>query len=138
MIPKTDARSAPSRTWTQRSIAVNALADQYSADMLHTRALTGLVEVDRLRYEWAVQREPQWCTVDGWRGMVVSVCQLGQQRQALLEFPMPESGNGSQYRRRPPVNDTIAANGIRAALAAGWDPTSRGKPDTYMVDANGN
>lgn len=105
--------------------------------MLHTRNLNGVVEVDGLTYEWALQREPQWCTVDGWRGMVVSVRQAGEQREALLEFPMPKSGNGSQHRRRPPINHAIAANGVRAALAAGWEPASRGKPDTYMVDANG-
>jgi len=105
--------------------------------MLHTRDLTGLVEVDGVHYEWAVEREPQWCTADGWRGMVVSVRQVDRPREALLEFPVPKAGNGSPYRRRPQVNDAIARNCVRAALAAGWDPTSRGKPETYMVDANG-
>jgi hypothetical protein len=28
--------------------------------------------------------------------------------------------------------------GIRAALEAGWDPESRGKPVVFMVDADGN
>ena len=107
------------------------------AGMLHSRDLTGIIEVDGLNYEWTLQREPQWCTADGWRGMVVTVRQVGEQREALLEFPMPKSGNGSQYRRRPQVSNAIAANGVRAALAAGWEPASRGKPETYMVDANG-
>jgi len=31
----------------------------------------------------------------------------------------------------------MATNGVRAALAAGWVPATRGKPETYMVDANG-
>jgi len=117
-------------------VAVVALVDQVQHEMLHTRDLAGIVEVDGLRYEWAVQREPQWCTADGWRGMVVAVRQVEEQREALLEFPMPKSGNGSQYRRRPQLNNAIAANGVRAALAAGWEPSSRGKPETYMVDAN--
>lgn len=105
--------------------------------MLHKRDLSGTVDIDGRFYEWSVQREPQWCTADGWRGMVVSVRLAGGQREALLEFPMPKSGNGSQHRRRPPINDTIAANGVRAALASGWEPMSRGKAETYMVDANG-
>lgn len=105
--------------------------------MIHTRDQTGTVEVDGLRYEWSIQREPQWCTVDGWRGMMVSVRLVDEQREALLEFPMPKSGNGSQYRRRPQINNSIAGNGVRAALAAGWEPMSRGKPLTYMVDASG-
>ena len=68
---------------------------------------------------------------------MVSVRQVEEQRETLLEFPMPKSGNGSQHRRRPQINYTIAANGVRAALSAGWEPVSRGKPVTYMVDANG-
>jgi hypothetical protein len=105
--------------------------------MLHTRDLADSIEVDGLTYEWAVQREPQWCTADGWRGLVLSIRQRGEQREALLEFPMPKSGNGSPHRRRPKIGKAIVSNGVRAALAAGWEPTSRGKPETYMVDANG-
>jgi len=114
------------------------LVDQYARPMLHTRDLTGIIEVDGQSYRWTVQREPRWCTVDGWRGMIVSLRQANAQREALLEFPMPKSGNGSQHRRRPQIDDAIAANGVRAALAAGWEPTSRGKPERYLVDANGH
>ena len=105
--------------------------------MLHTRSLSGIINVDGLNYVWAVQREPQWCTVDGYRGMVISVQQEGEQREVWLEFPIPQSGNGSLHLRRPKITDTIVANGVRAALAAGWEPSSRGKTATYMVDANG-
>ncbi len=106
--------------------------------MLHTRNLAGTIEVDGLKYEWTLQREPQWCHADGWRGMAVMVRQMGERREAVLEFPMPRSGNGSQHRRRPQINDAIAANGVRAVLAAGWEPASRGKAQTFMVDANGH
>jgi hypothetical protein len=107
--------------------------------MLHTRDLIGAIEVDGLKYEWELLREPQWCTADGWRGMTVSLREVGAQREAVLEFPMPRGvGNGSPHRRRPALNDRIATNGVRAALAAGWEPGSRGKPMTFMVDDNGN
>jgi hypothetical protein len=106
--------------------------------MLHTRDLAGTIEVDGQTYEWTLQREPQWCTADGWRGMTVVVRLAGAQRDAIFEFPMPKrTTNGSPQRQRPAINDSIAANGVRAALAAGWEPTSRGKPVIYMVDANG-
>lgn len=39
--------------------------------------------------------------------------------------------------RRPQVNQRIVENGVRAALAAGWEPSSRGKPVTFEVDAEG-
>jgi hypothetical protein len=107
--------------------------------MLHKRDLAGVVEIDGQKYEWELQREPQWCTADGWRGMTVALRQAGAQRQAVLEFPMPKrTQNGSPQRRRPRINDAIAANGVRAALAAGWEPASRGKPVVFLVDANGS
>lgn len=116
-------------------IAVIAGGRQNSP-MLHTRNFADTIEVDGLTYEWSVQREPQWCTADGWRGLVLSIQLEGEQREALLEFPTPKSGNGSPHRRRPKINKTVVANGVRAALAAGWVPRSRGRAETYMVDAN--
>jgi hypothetical protein len=106
--------------------------------MLHKRDLSGIVVVDDQQFEWALQREPQWCTADGWRGMTVSVRQVDAQREAVLEFPMARrTTNGSPQRQRPSITDAIAANGIRAALSAGWEPQSRGKPVVFMVDADG-
>jgi hypothetical protein len=104
--------------------------------MLHTRDLSGTVEVDGLQYEWAVQREPQWCTVDGWRGMTVMLRCRDAQREAILEFPMPPLRG--RHLHRPEVNRRVVENGVRAALAAGWDPASRGKAVVFEVDANGS
>jgi hypothetical protein len=107
--------------------------------MLHTRDLKNTTEVDGLRYEWAVRREPQWCTVDGWKGMAITLRQRDAQREAVLEFPMP-SAKRSKFQpqlRRPQINQQILENGTRAALAAGWEPTSRGKPVVFEVDAKG-
>ncbi|TAK17011.1 MAG: hypothetical protein EPO38_01310 [Rhizorhabdus sp.] len=107
--------------------------------MLHTRDLNGVVEVDGEQYEWSLQREPQWCTVDGWKGMAVSLRHRDAGREALLEFPMPSSRRSKlqPQLRRPQINQRIIENGVRAALAAGWNPASRGKPITFEVDANG-
>jgi len=106
--------------------------------MLHKRDLAGVVEVDGQKFEWELQREPQWCTADGWRGMTIALQQVDAQREAVLKFPMPKRpSNGSPQLQRPKINDAIAVNGVRAALLAGWEPTSRGKPIVYMVDVNG-
>ena len=106
--------------------------------MLHTRDLTGTVDVDGLAYEWALQREPQ-CTVDGWRGMTIALQLRDAQRVAILEFPMPSARRSKlqPQLRRPQVNPRILQNGVRAALAAGWEPSSRGKPMIFGVDADG-
>lgn len=106
--------------------------------MLHTRDLTGTIEIDGQKYIWTLLREPQWCHRDGWRGMTVSVRKIDGQREAVLEFPMPRRGNGSGNLIRPKINDAIAANCVRAALGAGWEPTSRGKTQTFMVDSSGS
>lgn len=108
--------------------------------MTKTRDISGTVEVDGSQYDWAIQREPQWCTADGWRGMTIILRATDAQREAVLEFPMPPA-NRSKLQpqlRRPQVNSLIIENGVRAALAAGWIPSSRGKTVVFEVDANGN
>jgi hypothetical protein len=105
--------------------------------MVHTRSLAGIAEVNGLKFEWQLQREPQ-CTADGWKGMTVSLRQLGSQREALLEFPTPKRLLKGLPKGRSQLNDVIAARGIHAALSAGWEPESRGKPVVFMVDADGN
>jgi hypothetical protein len=102
------------------------------------QSLTGTVDVDGFKYEWELQREPQWSDADGWRGMTISLLQEDTQRGALLEFPPPKRLMKGMQRGRLQINDAIVARGIRAALQAGWEPTSRGKPMVFVVDADGN
>ncbi len=106
--------------------------------MFNTRSLAGAVDVDGLNYTWELQREPQWCDADGWKGMTVSLLQKDTQRGALLEFPPPKRLMKGLQRGRLQINDAIIARGVRAALLAGWEPASRGKPMVFMVDAEGN
>jgi len=105
--------------------------------MVHLRSLAGTVDIDGLKYEWELQREPQF-TADGWKGMTVSLRQVDTQREALLEFPTPKRLLKGLPKGRSQINDAIATRGIRAALSAGWEPASRGKPMVFMVDANGD
>jgi hypothetical protein len=106
--------------------------------MLNIRSSSSSVDVDGVRYEWQIQREPQWSDADGWKGMTVSLQQQDTQRAALLEFPPPKRLLKGLPRGRLQINDALLARGVRAALLAGWDPSSRGKPVVFMVDADGN
>lgn len=71
--------------------------------------------------------------------MTIALRLRDAQRVAILEFPMPPARRSKlqPQLRRPQVNPRIVENGIRAALAAGWDPISRGKPVSFEVDSNG-
>jgi hypothetical protein len=106
--------------------------------MLQTHRLAGTVDVDGFQYEWEVRREPQWSEIEGWQGMTVALLQKDTQRGALLEFPPPKRLLKGLQRGRLQINDAILARGIRAALAAGWEPDSRGKTMWFTVDADGN
>lgn len=107
--------------------------------MRHTRSLNGTIEVEGHQYLWELRREPQWCTVDGWKGMAIALRRVDAQREAILQFAMPSSRRSKlqPQLRRPQVNPRILENGVRAALAANWDPASRGKSVAIDVDANG-
>jgi hypothetical protein len=56
----------------------------------------------------------------------------------LLEFPPPKRLLKGLQRGRLQVSDAVVIRGIQAALDAGWEPASRGKPMVFMVDADGN
>ena len=105
-----------------------------SRDML-TR---GTVDIDGFKYDWALLSEPQISSTDGWKGMTVSLRRQDMPREAVLEFPTPKRLLRGLPKGRSHINDALAAKGVRAALLAGWDPASRGKTMTFMVDANGD
>ncbi len=106
--------------------------------MQNMRNLTGTVDVDGDTYAWELRQEPQWSDVDGWRGMTIALLQKDTKRGAVLEFPPPQRLLKGMQRGRLQINDAIVCRGIRAALAAGWEPGSRGKPMVFTVDADGN
>ena len=88
-------------------------------------------------YKWCIHHQPKWCTVDGWKGLAVCV-ELAEhpQRVLILEFPY-ERGSRRYNPRLQHVTPTAEQlqQGISAALAAGWNPESRGKPYVHIVGA---
>lgn len=106
--------------------------------MNHKTGRGGTVDIDGVKYDWELLTEPQLSSDDGWKGMTISLRQQDMTREAVLEFPTPKRLMRGLPKGRLQINDTIAARGVRSALAAGWDPASRGKPTTFMVDPDGN
>lgn len=109
-----------------------------AATMSNARSNTGTVNVDGLKYDWQLQREPQLSDDAGWKGMTICLQQRDTQREALLEFPAPKRLLKGLPRGRLQIDDATIARSVRAALAAGWEPMSRGKPMVFTVDAEGN
>ena len=86
---------------------------------------------------WHLQREQQSGTADGCRGAAIRVCVTeGTRRDLLLEYPTPEMPKVGWTRvdlGRPAIVAAKVEAHIREAMAAGWDPDSRGKPYVYRV-----
>jgi len=106
--------------------------------MTKIHKLAGLVHVDGLQYEWEVRSEPKWAQSEGWKGATVALLRTHTQRGAVLEFPPPKRLLKGMQLGRLQISDAIISRGIQAALLAGWEPESRGKPVVYMVDSDGN
>lgn len=100
--------------------------------------LAGIVDVDGAQYEWELRSEPQLTETQGWKGMTIALLQKGTQRGALLEFPPPKRLLKGLPRGRLQVSEAVVCRGVRAALQAGWQPETRGRPMIFMVDADGN
>ena len=98
----------------------------------------GAVEVDGATYDWGLQREPHQSDDEGWKGMTISLLQRGAKREAWVEFPPAKRLLKGLPRGRLQLDSATIARCVRAALAAGWEPTSRGKPVMFTVDAEGN
>ncbi|MBL8630786.1 MAG: hypothetical protein JNM81_14225 [Rhodospirillaceae bacterium] len=108
---------------------------------VHTRALSGVINVDGDDYEWSLRREARHSKTG--HGMAIAIKLVGAKREAVLDFPMPKPIDGAAREwswkwLRPKITDDILTNGIRGAIAAGWRPTSRGKTETFSVDKDGN
>lgn len=106
--------------------------------MAKSRTQSGTIDVDGVTYEWHLQREPHLSDDEGWKGMAVSLLQQNAKREALLEFPPPKRLLKGMPRGRLQLDDATILRCVRAALSAGWEPMSRGRPVVIVVDAEGN
>jgi hypothetical protein len=97
------------------------------------------IEVDGEPYVWRVQRRPQWSSVAAdCRGMALAVRHKEGQREAVLEFPPgPQPRFGAPQMQPSQIALSLVAKAIASAIAAGWEPMSRGKTVNIVVDATG-
>ena len=106
--------------------------------MTNSRSHAGTVLVDGVTYDWQLQSEPHLTDDEGWKGMTISLLRRDAKRGALVEFPPPKRLLKGLPRGRLQLDDATISRCARAALSAGWEPMSRGKPVVFTVDADGN
>ena len=97
------------------------------------------IEVDGAPYVWRLQRQPMWSSDSaGWRGMAIAARHQAGQREAVIEFPAtPAPRRGAPLLQPEQIDVEIVAKAIASAIGAGWEPLSRGKTVTIVVDAEG-
>ncbi|MBU1347739.1 MAG: hypothetical protein KKA16_12430 [Alphaproteobacteria bacterium] len=105
--------------------------------MQHTRDLKGVVQVDGDDYEWEVRRQPQRTTGNEWQGIGIALRLKDFKREAIVMFPMVMRANGMPNFERQRISIEAVKTAVGSAIAAGWDPTSRGKVVVFDVDAEG-
>ena len=97
------------------------------------------IHVDGEAYLWRLQRMPRWSKDPAEQhGLGIAVRHSEGKREAVLEFPPAAQPRFGAPRLKPAqIAPDLVANAIRSALAAGWEPLSRGKTVTIAVDAAG-
>ncbi|MEW5687133.1 MAG: hypothetical protein AB1942_19605 [Pseudomonadota bacterium] len=98
------------------------------------------ISVDGEAYVWRLQRKPRWSNKPSERsGMAIAVRHAEGVREAVVEFPPGEQPQFGGGQLRPEQIDLrLVTNAIASAVAAGWDPYSRGRVVNIVVDAQGN
>ena len=102
------------------------------------RAIQSSVTIDGVPLIWRLHREQNWTTDEKAVGLAIHVQVVGRVRRELyLEYPVvrkqTDGYSAPVLTTRPPIAAAKVADHIREAIAAGWDPESRGKPFVYDV-----
>lgn len=97
------------------------------------------IKVDGETYLWSLQRRPQWSSdTNSWCGMALAVRHEDGQREAVIEFPPGKQPRfGAPLLKPQNIDPKLVTNAIASAVAAGWEPLSRGKTVVIVVDAQG-
>src|SRR5512141_3496585 len=92
------------------------------------------IEVGGEPYVWRLHRQPGWSSdLADWRGMAIAVRHKAGQREVVLEFPPgPQPRFGAPQLKASQIAPDLVARAIASAMAAGWEPFSRGKTVTIV------
>lgn len=90
-------------------------------------------------FVWRLHRRPQWSSdAAEWRGMAIAARHGEGQREAVVEFPPGKQPKfGAPQLKASQIAPELVAKAIGSAIAAGWEPLSRGKTVTIVVDEAG-
>ena len=102
------------------------------------RAIQFSVTIDGMPLIWRLHREQNWTADEKAVGLAIHVQVVGLVRRELyLEYPVVRRQmigySMPALTARPSIVAAKVADHIREAIAAGWDPESRGKPFVYEV-----
>jgi hypothetical protein len=101
------------------------------------RSIEATVEIDGFALRWKLQHDPQWSPKGDHKGLAISVrLDEGAYRELLLEYPFAKTTASTRLPERPKILPGIVASDIRLAMAAGWNPLSRGRPFVFQVPEN--
>ena len=97
------------------------------------------IDVGGEPYVWRLHRQPGWSSDGAERhGMAIAVRHKEGQREAVVEFPPgPQPRYGAPLLKPAQIALELVAKAIASAIAAGWEPRSRGKTVAIVVDATG-
>ena len=97
------------------------------------------IDVDGEPYLWRLHRLPLWSTdAANWRGKAIAVRHKDGNREVMIEFPPePPPRFGAPPLKASQIPKTLVAKAIASAIEAGWNPMSRGKIVTIVVDETG-
>lgn len=97
------------------------------------------IEVGGEPYFWRLQRRPMWSSdIAGVRGMALAARHKEGQREAVMEFPPAKQPRfGAPQLKASHIAPALVKKAIESAIGAGWEPLSRGKTVTIVVDESG-
>lgn len=95
------------------------------------RELGGSLTVDDWPLRWTLRSEQQWSPDGNHLGLRLSVQRTDEaHRELILEYPFRDLGKTG----RPEIDPERIAADIRAAIEAGWNPKSRGRPFVFVLE----
>lgn len=101
------------------------------------RSIEAAVVVEGFSLKWRLHREQQLFTAEDGKGVSIHVkVAEGTFRELFLEYPPVLAQKRGGIRTEPlqqHIQPKRIEGHIRLAIAAGWNPISRGKPFVYQV-----
>lgn len=105
------------------------------------RTMAGTAAAEGHALHWELVSEPSWSSsARVYKGLCISVRVTGEaRRELMIEYPFPtdKGGRPLPVPQRPPVSQAMVEQAIGEAVAAGWDPGSRGKAFVLRPERSG-